>query len=149
MRLALYQPDIPQNAGALIRLAACMALPVDIVEPCGFVFSDSAFRRAGMDYLESAQIARHVSFERFLETVGSARLVLLTAKGATLYTEFAFRFGDVLLLGRETAGVPQAVHERADARLRIPIRTGLRSLNVAQAGAMLVGEALRQTERFP
>jgi tRNA (cytidine/uridine-2'-O-)-methyltransferase len=149
MRLALYQPDIPQNAGALIRLAACMALPVDIVEPCGFVFSDSAFRRAGMDYLESAQITRHASFARFLETIGSERLVLLTAKGATLYTEFAFRFGDVLLLGRETAGVPDSVHERADARLRIPIRQGLRSLNVAQTGAMVVGEALRQTERFP
>ncbi len=104
MRLALYQSDIPQNAGALIRLAACKALPVDIIEPCGFVFSDSAFRRAGMDYLESAQITRHVSFERFLETIGSERLVLLTAKGATLYTEFAFRFGDVLLLGRESGG---------------------------------------------
>jgi tRNA (cytidine/uridine-2'-O-)-methyltransferase len=149
MRLALYEPDIPQNAGALIRLGACMGIAVDIIEPCGFLFTDSAFRRAGMDYLDQAAVTRHVSWAVFLGTTGTSRIVLLTVKGGTLYTEFLFRFDDVLLLGRETAGVPEDVHARADARLRIPIRETLRSLNVAQAGAMVVGEALRQTKAFP
>ena len=149
MRIALFEPDIPQNAGALIRLAACMGLPIDIVEPCGFLFSDKTFRRAGMDYLEEASIHRHTSWNAFLATVGSARIVLLTVRGAVPYTEFEFRTGDIVLLGRESAGVPDHVHARADARLRIPIRSGLRSLNVAQAGAMVVGEALRQTRGFP
>jgi tRNA (cytidine/uridine-2'-O-)-methyltransferase len=149
MRLALFEPDIPQNAGALIRLAACMGLPIDIIEPCGFLFSDSAFRRAGMDYVESANLTRHASWDAFLASTGEQRVVLLTVKGTTSYTEFPFRFDDIVLLGRESAGVPQRVHERADARLRIPIKAGLRSLNVAQAGAMVVGEALRQTKGFP
>jgi tRNA (cytidine/uridine-2'-O-)-methyltransferase len=149
MRIALFEPDIPQNAGALIRLAACMELSIDIIEPCGFLFSDKAFRRAGMDYLEEAAIARHASWDAFLSGVGSQRVVLLTVKGALPYTEFQFRFEDIVLLGRESAGVPDHVHARADARLRIPIRAGLRSLNVAQAGAMVVGEALRQTRGFP
>jgi tRNA (cytidine/uridine-2'-O-)-methyltransferase len=149
MRIALFEPDIPQNAGALIRLGACMGLSVDIVEPCGFLFTDSALRRAGMDYLDRASVTRHASWATFLATTGASRIVLLTVKGATLYTEFPFRFDDVLLLGRETAGVPEDVHARADARLRIPMREGLRSLNVAQAGAMVVGEALRQTKGFP
>jgi tRNA (cytidine/uridine-2'-O-)-methyltransferase len=149
MRLALYEPDIPQNAGALIRLGACMGIPVDIIEPCGFLFTDAALKRAGMDYIDRAAVTRHVSWAAFLATTGTSRIVLLTVKGAVLYTEFPFRFDDVLLLGRETAGVPEDVHARADARLRIPIREGLRSLNVAQAGAMIVGEALRQTKAFP
>jgi tRNA (cytidine/uridine-2'-O-)-methyltransferase len=148
MRLALYEPDIPQNAGALIRLGACMDVAVDIVEPCGFLFTDSAFKRAGMDYFDQASVTRHTNWGAFLRTTGTSRIVLLTVKGTTLYTEFQFRFDDVLLLGRETAGVPEEVHGRADARLRIPIRDGLRSLNVAQAGAMVVGEALRQTKGF-
>ena len=149
MRIALFEPDIPQNAGALIRLAACMGLPIDLIEPCGFLLSDKAFRRAGMDYLEEASIVRHTSWEAFLSGVGSARIVLLTVRAALPYTEFQFRFDDIVLLGRESAGVPDQVHSRADARLRIPIEAGLRSLNVAQAGAMVVGEALRQTRGFP
>jgi tRNA (cytidine/uridine-2'-O-)-methyltransferase len=149
MRIALFEPDIPQNAGSLVRLAACMGLPIEIIEPCGFLFSDKAFRRAGMDYLEEAAIVRHASWDAFLARVRSERIVLLTVKGAIAYPEFQFRFDDIVLLGRESAGVPEHVHARADARLRIPIRPGLRSLNVAQAGAMVVGEALRQTRGFP
>ena len=149
MRIALFEPDIPQNAGALIRLAACMALPIDVIEPCGFLFSDKALRRAGMDYLEEAAMARHTSWDAFLSNIGSERIVLLTVKGGLPYTEFQFRFGDIVLLGRESAGVPEHVHSRVDARLRIPIKVGLRSLNVAQAGAMVVGEALRQIRGFP
>ena len=149
MRISLFEPDIPQNAGALIRLAACMGLPVDVIEPCGFVFSDRGFRRAGMDYLEAAAVARHASWDAFLASVGSARIIVVTVKGDLTYVNFRFRPDDIILLGRESAGVPGQVHARADARLRIPIRPGLRSLNVAQAGAMVVGEALRQIQGFP
>ncbi|HEY1837968.1 MAG TPA: tRNA (cytidine(34)-2'-O)-methyltransferase [Rhizomicrobium sp.] len=148
MRLALYEPDIPQNAGALMRLGACMGVAIDIIEPCGFVFSERRMRRAGMDYLAQAQIVRHESWEAFRATL-SGRLILLTAKGTRAYCDFAFAPGDTLLLGRESAGVPGDVHKAADARLRIPLKPGLRSLNVAQAGAMVVGEALRQTGGFP
>ena len=149
MRLALYQPDIPQNTGALLRLGACLGISVDIIEPCGFLFSDAQLRRAGMDYLEKADFVRHASFEHFLKTSGSCRLVLLTSKAELAYTDFAFAHEDTILLGRESAGVPESVHDRADARLRIPLKSGLRSLNVAQAGAMVLGEALRQTGTFP
>ncbi len=148
MRLALFQPDIPQNAGTLIRLGACLGVPVDIIEPCGFVFSDAGFRRAGMDYLEMAAVTRHASWEAFRGAL-SGRLVLLTSKGSDPYTEFLFRPEDTLLLGRESAGVPEKVHNASDARLRIPLKPGLRSLNVALAGAMVLGEALRQTKGFP
>jgi tRNA (cytidine/uridine-2'-O-)-methyltransferase len=152
MRIALYQPDIPQNAGALIRLGACLGVGVDIVEPCGFVFSDRGFRRAGMDYLERAETRRHASWNAYLDwrhSTATGRLVLLTSKGSAPYTEFAFAPGDTILLGRESEGVPAEVHDAADARLRIPLLSGLRSLNVAQAGAMALGEALRQTHGFP
>jgi tRNA (cytidine/uridine-2'-O-)-methyltransferase len=148
MRLALYQPDIPQNAGTLIRLGACLGVPVDIIEPCGFVFSDAGFRRAGMDYLEMAAVTRHVSWEAFGAAL-TGRLVLLTSKGSDPYTGFMFQPEDTLLLGRESAGVPEEVHAAVDARLRIPLRPDLRSLNVALAGAMVLGEALRQTKGFP
>ena len=148
MRLALYEPDIPQNAGSLIRLGACLGVGIDIIEPCGFLLSDRNFRRAGMDYLQSADIRRHQSWGRFQEGLQN-RLVLLTTKGDMAYTDFAFAPGDTLLLGRESAGVPQPVHEIAYARLLIPLRNGLRSLNVAQAAAMVLGEALRQTSLFP
>jgi tRNA (cytidine/uridine-2'-O-)-methyltransferase len=148
MRLALYEPDIPQNAGALIRLGACLGVAVDIIEPCGFLFTDRGFKRAGMDYLEMAEIARHASWEKFREAA-KGRIVLLTSKAADPYTGFAFAPDDIILLGRESAGVPDAVHDAADARLRIPLKPGLRSLNVAQAGAMVLGEALRQTKAFP
>jgi len=147
MRLALYQPDIPQNCGALIRLGACLGAGVDIIEPCGFLFDDKKLRRAGMDYIELAEVVRHASWQAFLEARAGARLVLLTTKADQAYLDFAFRADDVLLLGRESEGVPHDVHERADARLRIPLKA--RSLNVAQAGAMVLAEALRQTQGFP
>jgi tRNA (cytidine/uridine-2'-O-)-methyltransferase len=149
MRLALFEPDIPQNAAALIRLAACTGTGIDIIEPCGFLFTDRGFRRAGMDYVEQAEIVRHVSWEAFRAQVAGRRLVLLTSKAARPYTDFMFEPDDILLLGRESAGVPDAVHEAVEARLRIPMRPGTRALNVAQAGAMVLGEALRQTNGFP
>ena len=150
MRLALYEPDIPQNAGSLMRLGACLGVGVDIIEPCGFLLSDRNFRRAGMDYLQSAEIRRHESWVQFRSDIRPAsRLVLLTTKGNLAYTDFAFAPDDILLVGRESAGVPQQVHDAVDARLVIPLRPGLRSLNVAQAAAMVLGEALRQTSGFP
>lgn len=148
MRLALFQPDIPQNAGALIRLGACLGVGIDIIEPCGFVLTDARFRRAGMDYLEMAAVTRHSSWDAFRARL-TGRLVLLTSKGSDPYTGFAFGPEDTLLLGRESAGVPDDVRDACDARLRIPLKAGLRSLNVAQAGAMVLGEALRQTKGFP
>jgi len=148
MRLALFEPDIPQNAASLIRTCACLGVPADIIEPCGFVFSDSGFKRAGMDYLERAEVVRHRSWEAF-RAAACGRLVLLTTKGTLPYTAFAYAADDILLLGRESAGVPDYVHQAAEARLYIPMRAGLRSINVAQAAAMVLGEALRQTNRFP
>jgi tRNA (cytidine/uridine-2'-O-)-methyltransferase len=150
MRIALYEPDIPQNCGALIRLGACLGVAVDIIEPCGFLFSDKGLKRAGMDYLASADVVRHSSWQAFQsQRRGPGRLVLLTSKAANPYIGFAFAPDDTILLGRESAGVPQDVHEAADARLLIPMRPGLRSINVAQAAAMVLGEALRQTKGFP
>ena len=147
MRLALYEPDIPQNAASLLRLGACLGIAVDIIEPCGFVLTDRAFRRAGMDYLDSAEICRHESWTSFVGGLRAddGRLVLLTTHAELAYTDFAFAPGDTLLVGRESAGVPPIVHAAADARLVIPMRPGRRSLNVAQAAAMALGEALRQT----
>ncbi|MGD0141870.1 MAG: tRNA (cytidine(34)-2'-O)-methyltransferase [Rhizomicrobium sp.] len=152
MRLALFQPDIAQNTGALIRLGACLGVEIEIIEPCGFVFSDKGLRRAGMDYLELAKVTRHASWSTWCEARTRRRgdrLVLLTSKALHPYTDFAFAPEDTILLGRESAGVPAEVHDAADARLRIPLLPGLRSLNVAQAGAMALGEALRQTNGFP
>ncbi|HUO88813.1 MAG TPA: tRNA (cytidine(34)-2'-O)-methyltransferase [Rhizomicrobium sp.] len=149
MRLVLYEPDIPQNAGSLLRLGACMGVPVDIIEPCGFLLSDARLKRAGMDYLEHADFVRHPSWQHYLAAAQDGRIVLLTSRASTSYADFAFARDDRLLLGRESAGVPDFVHERADARLRIPLKSGLRSINVAQAGAMVLGEALRQTGMFP
>lgn len=148
MRLALYEPDIPQNAGALLRLGACLGVAVDLIEPAGFVLGDRRLKRAGMDYLDLAELTRHASWARFLEE-RRGRLVLLTTKAPLPYHNFAFRADDILLLGRESEGVPVAVHEAVDARLRIPLRPGARSLNMALAAAMVLGEALRQTELFP
>jgi tRNA (cytidine/uridine-2'-O-)-methyltransferase len=150
MRLALFQPDIPQNAGALLRLGACLAVPVDIIEPCGFVLSDRRLRRAGMDYLASAELTRHESWPAFVAArTRGARIVLLTTAGAVPYHRFAFAGDDIILLGRESAGVPPEIHDACDARLTIPMRPGLRSLNVALAASMVLGEGLRQTARFP
>jgi tRNA (cytidine/uridine-2'-O-)-methyltransferase len=148
MRLALFEPDIAPNCATLIRLGACLGVAVDIIEPCGFLFSEARFRRAGMDYLEKADVTRHSSWAAF-QAVRRGRLVLLTVKGSAPYTGFAFAADDTILLGRESAGVPDAVHDAADARLRIPLKPGLRSINVAQAGAMVLGEALRQVGGFP
>jgi len=150
MRLALYQPDIPQNTGTILRLAACLGVAVDVIGPAAFDLTDRALRRAGLDYLAEVEIVRHASFAEFdAARQRPSRLVLLTTRGDTPYMAFTFRGGDTLLLGRESAGVPDAVHEAADARLRIPMRPGLRSLNVAVAAAMVLGEALRQTGGFP
>jgi tRNA (cytidine/uridine-2'-O-)-methyltransferase len=150
--LALFEPDIPQNAGTLLRLAACLDVPAAIIEPCGFVLGDRRLRRAGMDYLDRVRLQRFSSWRAFQASRAGApagRLVLLTVRGDIDYTRFRFRAGDVLLVGRESAGVPDDVRRAADARLRIPIGTGLRSLNVAVAAAMVVGEALRQLDAFP
>ncbi len=148
MRLALYQPDIPQNLGALIRLAACMATPLDIIEPCGFPLDDKRIRRAAMDYVALAQIKRHASWDAFRRDRTAGRLVLLTTAGATALPDVRFRTDDVLLLGRESAGVPEPVHEAADLRVRVPLQKGARSLNVALAAAMVLSEALRQTDGY-
>lgn len=154
MRLALFQPDIPQNTGTLLRLGACLDLPIDIIEPCGFIFNEKAMKRAGMDYLNMASYRRHNSWQDFLacrtfhpEKYG--RIVLLTTHAEKLYTNFKFEPNDIILMGRESAGVPEAVHQAADARLLIPMNKNARSINVAVAAVMVVGEALRQTDLFP
>lgn len=147
MRLALFEPDIPQNTGTLMRLAACFDVPVDIIEPCGFIFDDKRMRRAGMDYLDIVNVTRHDSWDKFY-AAHQGRIVLLTTKGRQAHTDFEFRGDDILLLGRESAGVPDSVHDAADARLRIPMRAQARSINVALAGAIVLGEALRQTGHF-
>ncbi|GGK22408.1 tRNA (cytidine(34)-2'-O)-methyltransferase [Salinarimonas ramus] len=146
MRLVLYQPDIPQNTGTMVRLAACLGVAVDIVEPAGFDVSDRNFRRAGMDYLDRVEIVRHRSWSTFEEwrRARSIRLVLATTAGETRYTDFAFTGEDAILVGRESAGVPESVHAAADARVVIPMRPGFRSLNVAVSAAILLGEACRQ-----
>ena len=150
LRIALYQPDIPQNTGAILRLGACLGVGVDIIEPCGFVLSDRGLQRAGMDYLEMAAIQRHDSWTAFHHDLDQrqGRLILLSTKAALAYTAFRFRPGDTLLLGRESAGVPDEVHDRADARLVIPMLAGRRSLNVALSAAMALGEGLRQLDGF-
>ena len=151
LRLALFQPDIPQNTGTILRLCACLGVAAEIIEPAGFPVSDRAFRRAGMDYLDRVTIERHASWTAFEEARQAAgrRLVLATTHAAEPYTDFAFAGGDVLLLGRESAGAPPHVHEAADARVVVPLLPGLRSLNIAVAAAMILGEALRQTGGFP
>lgn len=149
MRLALYQPDIPQNAGTIMRTAACLGVPVDLIEPAGFNASDRALRRAGMDYLDRLDLTRHDSFAAFLTNRVPGRLVLATTAAGMSYLDFAFEAGDTLLLGRESAGVPDDVHGLADARIKVPLAPGMRSLNLAVAAAMILGEALRQISRFP
>jgi tRNA (cytidine/uridine-2'-O-)-methyltransferase len=151
MRLALYQPDIAQNTGTILRLAACVGVPVSVIAPAGFDISDRALRRAGLDYLQHVTLDRHPSFEAFVAEMRGegARIVLLTRHAEWSYVDFAFGQRDVLLLGRESAGVPESVHRAADARITIPMRPDLRSLNVAVAAAMVLGEALRQTNGFP
>ncbi|UPK33774.1 tRNA (cytidine(34)-2'-O)-methyltransferase [Bradyrhizobium sp. 186] len=146
MHIALFQPDIAQNTGTILRLCACLGLTAHIIEPAGFPFSDRLFRRAGMDYLDHVSVTRHDSWSKFEEwrAAQSYRLVLFTTKGGTDYLDFRYQTSDILLFGRESAGVADAVVEAADARLVIPITPGLRSLNVAMSVAMAAGEALRQ-----
>jgi tRNA (cytidine/uridine-2'-O-)-methyltransferase len=148
IRLVLFQPDIPQNAGAMMRLAACMGISLDLVEPCGFPLDDQRMRRAGMDYIPLLDIVRHSSWESFRKIPGG-RLVLLTTAGHVSHADFAFRPDDRIVVGRESAGVPLEVHQGVDARIRIPMRPGIRSINVAQAAAIGVAEALRQTGQLP
>ncbi len=148
MRLALYQPDIAPNVGTLLRLAACLDVAVDLIEPCGFPVDDRRLRRAGMDYIDHVRLVRHGSWESFRRDRAPGRLVLLTTAGDHLFPRIDFRPDDVLLLGRESAGVPPEVHNVADLRLRLPMRHGLRSLNVAMAAAMVLSEALRQTDGY-
>lgn len=147
MRLALFQPDIAGNVGTLIRLGACLGLPVEIIEPCGFAFSPRALRRSGMDYLELGQITTHADWAAF-RLARPERLVLLTTRGSLPFADAHFLPDDILLVGQESAGVPEEVHAAATLRIRIPMRPGLRSLNVAVAAAMVAGEALRQTGGF-
>jgi tRNA (cytidine/uridine-2'-O-)-methyltransferase len=153
MRVALYQPDIPQNTGTILRMLACFGVAADIIGPAGFDMTDRALRRAGLDYLDHVTLVRHESWEAFIAARSheaySGRLVLLTSSATESLSEFRFEPDDTLLLGRESAGVPDAVHNRANARIRIPMRPGLRSLNIAVAAAVALGEALRQTGGFP
>ena len=150
MRIALYEPDIPQNTGTILRLAACLGVEAHIIEPAGFPSSDRAFRRAGMDYLDQVELRRHSSwaaFENWRRTEG-LRLILFTTAATMSYLDQSYRRDDILMFGRESAGAPEAVHAAADARLVIPMRPGLRSINVAMAAAMALGEAMRQTGGF-
>lgn len=149
MRLALYQPDIPQNTGTLMRLCACMGLAMDIIEPCGFALSDKNLKRAGMDYLEHLDLTRHMNWATFTKADATKRIILLTTKAETRFTDFVFEPEDTLLLGRESAGVPPEVHDACPQRIIIPMAAGVRSVNVAVAGAMVLSEALRQTGLFP
>ncbi len=147
LHLALYQPDIPANTGSMMRLCACLGVPLDIIEPCGFVWDDKKLRRVAMDYIDHLSYVRHTSWQTFDEQIGKRRLVLLTTKGASPYTSFTFQPDDLIMVGRESAGVPDDVHGRADARLVIPMNPQIRSLNVALSAAMVLGEALRQTRK--
>jgi len=146
MRIALYEPDIPQNTGTILRLCACLGVQAHIIEPAGFPISDRAFRRSGMDYLDQVEIVRHMNwaaFERW-RVEAHSRLILFTTGASLCYLDHAYRPDDILLFGRESSGVPSAVHEAADTRVLVPMREGLRSLNVAMVAAMAIGEALRQ-----
>lgn len=151
MRLALFQPDIPQNTGTLLRLGACLDFAVDIIEPCGFIFNEKAMRRAGMDYLEQVSYRRHNSWQDFLAYRAAhpeeyGRLVLMSTHASEPYTDFSFQPNDIILMGRESAGVPEDVHNQADARLLIPMNPKARSINMAISAAIVVGEALRQVK---
>ena len=149
MKIALYQPDIPQNTGTIMRLAACMEIQLDIIGPTGFDMSDRALKRAGLDYMQYTKLNKHISFEEFYKTIKEERLLLLSTHSTTIYTEFTYQENDILLLGRESSGVPENIHKISDHRLQIPIRKELRSLNIAIAASMVLGEALRQTKSFP
>jgi tRNA (cytidine/uridine-2'-O-)-methyltransferase len=148
LHIALYQPEIAGNTGAILRLGACLAVPVHIIEPTGFDISDKNLKRAGMDYLELAALHRHLDWQAFEQwrNIQRARLLLLTTKSTARYTGFAFEAGDIVMFGRESSGVPEAVHQVANARLTIPMAPGARSLNLSQSAAMVAGEAIRQID---
>lgn len=149
MRLAAYQPDIPQNTGALIRLCAGLNVPLDLIEPFGFIWDERKIRTAAMDYFDLVSIVRHSSWASFLAAHQGKRIILLSTKAAQSFTEYEFRADDVLLLGRESAGVPQEIHDSLPEKVKIPMAPQARSLNMAMAGAMILSEALRQTSAFP
>lgn len=145
IHLALYQPDIPQNVGAAIRLSACLGIPLDIIEPCGFPWDQRKIKQSAMDYVDHVTLNRHTSWEKFIETYNDRRIILMTTKSSQPYTQFKFQDGDILLAGRESSGVPEEVHQYLDQhRIKIPMYGKMRSLNIINASAMIVGEALRQ-----
>jgi len=144
MQIALYQPDIPQNTGTILRMCACFNIPAHIIEPAGFDMSDRNLKRAGLDYLDSLDLTRHVSFDVFLRNKPEGRLLLATTKGATQYTAHNYSADDILLMGRESSGVPENVHDVVDESIYIPMEENMRSLNIALACAMITGEILRQ-----
>lgn len=149
MRIALFEPEIAGNVGAVLRLGACLGTPVDLIEPLGFVWNDARVRRAAMDYIDHVSITRHRDFAAFRASIGTARLILLTTKASQSAYEFAYRPGDVLLFGKESAGVPADIAAACDARIRLPMRQGVRSMNLALSAALATGEALRQTGMLP
>ncbi len=149
MRIALYEPEIAGNVGAVLRLGACLGVAVDLIEPMGFVWDDKRVRRAAMDYIDHVEIVRHAGFADFCQTLDGARLLLFTTKGSQSVYDFAFQPGDVLLFGKESAGVPGAVAQACDARLRLPIRSEVRSMNLAMTAGLALGEALRQVGGLP
>ena len=149
MRIALFEPEMAGNVGAVLRLGACLGAAVDLIEPLGFVWDDKRVRRAAMDYIDHVEVTRHGSFAAFVATIGPARLVLFTTKGQQSPYDFTFKPDDVLLFGKESGGVPAAVAEACAARLRIPIASGVRSMNLAMSAALALGEGLRQTGTLP
>ena len=146
MKIAMYQPDIPQNCGAMMRLCACMGVGLEIIEPCGFVWDKRKIRSAAMDYFDKVTITRHNSWDAFYNQYhGKSRIILMSTKASQTYHDFTFKSDDILLAGRESAGVPDYIHEKAQARVFIPMKQGFRSLNIVNATSMILGEALRQT----
>jgi tRNA (cytidine/uridine-2'-O-)-methyltransferase len=143
--LALFQPDIPQNVGAMMRLTACLGVRLEIIEPCGFPWDDRKIKQSALDYSDAGQITRHASWDSFKLAHGARRIILMSTKTDHAYTDFTFRPDDILLAGRESAGVPENIHQSVNARITIPLKPGLRSLNISIASAMVLGEALRQT----
>jgi tRNA (cytidine/uridine-2'-O-)-methyltransferase len=149
MNLALYQPEIPQNTGTLLRLGACLGVPIDIIEPCGFIWQDQKLRRAGMDYMDLAAVRRHPSWASFTKFYPERRIVLLDTQAETSYYDFSFQEDDILLLGQESVGIPPAIFQSLPDKVVIPMIRDCRSLNIAVAAAMVVGEALRQVRKEP
>ena len=149
MRIALYQPDMAGNVGAVLRTAACLGIACDIIEPCGFAFSERALKRSGMDYVAQAEILRHADWETFLTSVGSSRIVLMSSKASTALPTFVFQPDDIILMGSESSGAPEVVHTRADARVFIPMAAGFRSLNISVSAGIALAEGLRQTKQCP